>query len=468
LFSRDNFKTGIMLLVLPFVVILLSLILSKPILGFKVLFFANFFALGISRYIPGPLGLSVDALLTLTWLAVVFSQFNKKVEWRRANSILTLLAFIWFSYALFQLVNPESVSKEAWFYAMRGVSMYFFLTVPLVFIIFNKPENLNWMLKFWAWFTLLAVAKGVQQFVIGVDPWEKYWLDTVGGKTHLLAQGLRVFSFFSDAASYGGSMGFSAVVFGIVGLNEKSIKKRYFWYLVSGAALFGMLISGTRGAIAVPFGGIAMYALLSKKIKLMAIGGFIVIGIYIFLRFTTVGESVYLIRRFREATDPNNPSLMVRKENQAKLSIYLSSRPFGGGIGSAGNWGLRFSPGTFLAETPTDSWYVQIWAEQGMVGLALHLFILIFIVGKSAYIIMFKLRSKEFIGKGAALTSGIVGIMLASYGSGALGQMPNGIIIYMSMTFIFMMPRWEKDEQEIANGSLIEDFRDVENPKTMH
>lgn len=55
-------------------------------------------------------------------------------------------------------------------------------------------------------------------------------------------------------------------------------------------------------------------------------------------------------------------------------------------------------------------------------------------------------------GKAAALSAGMFGVMVASYGSGALGQIPNGLIIYISMAFIFMMPEWEK-EQELNETS---------------
>ncbi|NER04071.1 MAG: O-antigen ligase family protein [Okeania sp. SIO3C4] len=452
LFGLNNMVGAFALLILPFVILFVAWVFKDPLVGYISLLYANYFALGLARYVPGPLGLSVDGLLMLTWLSIFFSQYKKKVDWKRAANSLTLVSAVWFAYALFQLVNPEAVSRVAWFYAMRGVSLYMILTVPLVFVLLDSPKHLDTLLKLWTIFTIVGVLKGMMQKFVGVDFAEKYWLDTVGGKTHRLSQGLRIFSFFSDAATYGGSMGFSSVTFAIVALHTKEMKKKVFFAGVSVMALYAMLISGTRGAIAVPFGGFGLYAVLSKRVKIVALGGFAMIAVYSFLKFTTIGDSVYEIRRFRDALDPNNPSLQVRKDNQKKLKVYLASRPFGGGIGSAGNWGLRFSPGTFLAETPTDSWYVQIWAEQGIVGLGLHLGILFFVLGKSAYIIMFRLKSDELIGKGAALSAGMFGIMAASYGSGALGQMPNGIIVYSGMAFIFMMPRWE----ERANKESIE------------
>lgn len=445
LLAMEQVQLGFVLLLLPFIISVLIWVFINPANGILLVFISNYFAMGVSRYLPGPLGLSVDGLLVLTWLSVIFSQFNRKIQWRKAWNGLTLVAIIWYAYALLQFFNPEAASKVAWFYAMRGVSLYMFLLVPLVFIVFDKERDLDKMLNWWAWFTLAGVLKGIMQQTIGPDPWENHWLATIGGKTHLLPGGLRIFSFFTDAATYGGSMGYSGVVFGLLFLHTQS-RKRYFWLLIAVMAFYGMIISGTRGALAVPFAGLALYSILSKKFKVLAAGVVIMVGVFAFLKFTTIGNSVYEIRRFRTGLDPNNPSLVVRFENQQKLKAYLADKPFGGGIGSAGNWGLRFSPGTFLADTPTDSWYVQIWAEQGIVGLSLHLLILLYILGYGSYYSMVLCKNERYKIKAIALLSGMFGIMVASYGSGALGQMPNGLIVYMSMAFIFLMRKWEKEE----------------------
>lgn len=447
LLSINKLVPAILIMSLPFVLVFLGIIFYTPRNGIIALLLANYLAMGLARYIPAPLGLSVDGLLVLTWLSLIFSLFNKKIAWKKAWNGFTIAAIVWFLYALFQLVNPEAVSKVAWFYAMRGVALYMFLAVPLTFLVFNREVDLNFFLKLWAWLTLLGVAKGAMQLFVGPDPWEKQWLDLIGGKTHLLPGGLRVFSFFTDAATYGGSMGMSGVVFSIIALTCENRKEKLFYGFVGMAAFYALLISGTRGAMAVPFAGVTLYALLSKKFKIIITGLIVIGGLYGFLKFTNIGNGVYEIRRFRTALDPDNPSLMVRKDNQKLLKNYLGTRPFGGGLGSAGNWGLRFSPGTFLAETPTDSWYVQIWAEQGRVGLTLHLFILFFLVIRCSIIIMLKLQSQRLKGVAMAFLSGMFGVMAASYGSGALGQMPNGIIIYMSVAFIFMMPEWEKSAQ---------------------
>lgn len=71
----------------------------------------------------------------------------------------------------------------------------------------------------------------------------------------------------------------------------------------------------------VPLGGLLLFALISKNIRLMSaatVGG---ICIYIFFAFTYAGESNYMIRRMRTAFRPNkDASYLVRKQNRQKLA----------------------------------------------------------------------------------------------------------------------------------------------------
>jgi hypothetical protein len=114
----------------------------------------------------------------------------------------------------------------------------------------------------------------------------------------------------------------------------------------------------------------------------------------------------------------------------------MVSRPFGGGIGHGGVKARRFLPNAFLSQIPTDSWYVLIWVEQGIVGLILHLFILGYVLLKSSYRIMFRIRDPVLKIKMTALAAGMAGVVVASYGNAVLGQMPTSILVYMSMAML--------------------------------
>lgn len=182
----------------------------------------------------------------------------------------------------------------------------------------------------------------------------------------------------------------------------------------------------------------------------MISGFFLLITVFVFFKYTTIGQGNQQIRRMRSAFDPNDASLQVRLENQKRLKVYLATRPFGGGIGHAGVKAQKYLPNAFLSNVATDSWYVLIWAEQGIVGLLLHLFILFYILGKSSYLIMFRIRDPIVKMKMAALTSGMFGIMVASYGNAVLGTMPTSMLIYASMAIMLNAEKYDSPEPKPA------------------
>lgn len=427
------------LVVVPGALFFLNRLFNKPQIGFYALIFAGFTANALIRYIGDyPFGLSIDILLVLTYIAIFFKYFYHKLDWGIAANDLTFVAFIWFFFTFLQLFNPEALSKMAWLYAMRGISLYMFLMVPLVVLLMNRYRDLNGFLYLWAIISIIATLKGIVQIKIGLDPWEQNWMDAGGRITHLLFGKLRAFSFYSDAGQFGGAQAHAGLVGSILFFQTKSIKERVLFGLMAVMGFYGMVLSGTRGAIAVPFAGFFLYLILTRNLRLITIGTVIGLTVFIFFKFTTIGNSVYSINRMRTAFNPNDPSLLVRLENQKILRVYLADKPIGGGIGSAGNWGQRFSPEGFLANVPTDSWYVMIWAEQGVIGLALHLVILFYILGRGSFLSMFRVRDPVLQGKLFALASGIFGIMAASYGNSVIGQMPTALLIYSSMAYLFL------------------------------
>ncbi len=435
---------------MPFVVVFLNKIFLKPELGITTILALGFLAIGILRYLPGqiPLGLSIDGFLFLTYLALFFKSTTGYVPWHKANNILTLLAAIWFMYSLFELINPEARSKVAWFYAMRGVSMYQLLLIPLVFILYDKEKYLQYFFLVLALLSILGSMKGIIQLKKGPDFAEQAWLNNGNAGTHILFGKLRVFSFYSDAGQFGAAQGHAGIVFGILFLECKQKKKRILYLIAALLGLWGMLISGTRGAIAVPGAGGFVYLILKKNFKLTTIGLVAMILFYVFFRYTMLLNGNAQIRRMRTGFDPNNPSLQVRKANQAILKRYLASRPFGGGLGSAGSWGIRFTPNGFLSNVPTDSWFVAIWAENGIVGLYLHLAILFYILGYGSYIVLFRLKNLLMINRIQAMVAGHAGIMAVSYGNGVLGQLPTSVLLYTSMAYIFMAEKLEKEIED--------------------
>ncbi|HMM10873.1 MAG TPA: O-antigen ligase family protein [Bacteroidales bacterium] len=454
--AKGGMMIAIALVLLFPAIVFANRFLNNPRVGIYTIIVLAFTAIGLTRYIRGvPLGLTIDVFLVLTYIAIFFRYFYEKVNWTQINRDLLYLAVVWFLYSILQLVNPEALSRTAWFYAMRGISLYMLLLIPLALLIFNRLRYLIIFLYMWGGFSILATLKGLQQLYIGPDSAEQYWLDTVGAVTHILFGELRVFSFYSDAGQFGAAQGAAGVVGLLIATNIKGRFNKLFFTVMGVAGLWGMMISGTRGAMIVPMIGGATYILLRRNFRAFFIGAFAMAIIYVFFAYTYIGQGNSQIRRMRTAFRPeDDASYLVRLENRRILSNYLQSKPFGGGIGSAGDWGKRFSPQGFLAQIATDSWYVQIWAEQGIIGLILHLTILSYILLKGSYIIMVRLKEPELRGIMGALMAGFTGIMGASYGNGVLGQMPTGVLIYLSWAFIFMSQQLEREYVFLVSKKL--------------
>lgn len=446
--SLTGIVAGMAFIVLPFVFLYLYLLFRYPIIGLYTAISLGFILLGIGRYISGiPIGLAMDGILILTLIALIFNRFYEKIDWTPAKKDITLLAVIWFGYALFQIVNPEAQSFAAWF-SGRGISFYMLLLIPLTLLFIDSDRKLNLFFYIWGFFALLVTLKGFMQIKFGVDPWEQAWLNEGNYKTHVLFGKLRAFSFLSDAGQFGANQAYSAVVATIVAMSQTKWRSKLFFIVVALAGFYGMIISGTRGAISIPLAGFTAFFVLRKNKTIMLTGFLLLIAVFIFFKYTTIGQGNYQIRRMRTAFDPNDASLQVRLENQRLLKSYMASRPFGGGIGHGGVKAQKYLPNAYLSQIPTDSGYVLIWVEQGIVGLLLHLFILFYVVGKSSYFIMFRIRDPILRLKMAALTSGMFGIMVANYGNAVLGQMPTSILIYTSMALMLNSEKFDKIKTE--------------------
>lgn len=441
------------LIAIPFMLIYIVLLFKNPRIGLYTVLNLGFFVNGMIRYSTAPFGLLLDVFLLISLIAALSKATSRNYKYLK-NPFVYAVA-VWTAFTFFEIINPESRSSAAWFYSVRGTSLYMIQLVILTILLLNDPKEMRVFIRIWIAWSLVACLWGMKQQYFGVNHAEQLWLDAGAYKTHILFGRLRVFSFYSDAGQFGAAMGHIALVCLILSFGPIKVRKRVLLWCLSGMFFWGMAISGTRGALFVPLSGILVYLFLTKNFKTLSAGVLIVGLLFVALKFTSIGAGNYQVQRMRSAMDPNDPSLQVRLNNQKTLSAYLASRPIGGGIGSAGSWGQRFSPGTLLADTPTDSWYVRIWAETGVVGLWVHLgMIFTFII--SGTIMIFKMKNDKMLRQMTmALFAGFVGIAFASYGNQVLGQAPTGVVAFMSIAFVWLAYRWDKRIMP-AKLSLIE------------
>ncbi|MEG1634563.1 MAG: O-antigen ligase family protein [Rikenellaceae bacterium] len=445
---------GIMIASAPLMIMLLIAIIHNPFRGFVVLFLLNYFIIVIMRYtnIDG-LSVAIDIFIIVIFISYLINlAYTKKRETVNIFNSLTFVTFIWMIYCSLELLNPSAITKT-WVLS-RGTSYFFILMVLVTFLTFKKLSQVKSILMLLSVLTLIGIAKALIQKHIGFDNTE--WAMLNHGelsRTHLLASGTRYFSYYVSAGLFGAVMGHALVVFAIIAIYTKSKAKRTYFIIIALAALYGLMISGTRGALAVPAAGFLLFTLLSKRFKIMIPSLVILLTVYMFLATTTIGQSNAYIRRMRTVFDPNEPSLVVRLNNQKILGKYLADKPFGEGLGLSGV-DSKDAPVRFTTSIPTDSWYVKIWVETGIVGLCIYVMILSYIIIYGSYIIMFKIKDKEVKGVLTALLCGTFGIYVSSYGNQILGQFPVVLIVNMSVAIVFMGKYF--DNQQTSNLQNIE------------
>ncbi len=443
---RFGFVGGFAFAIAPIAIAAAIFSISSLYYSYIAIFIINYFLGGLSRYFPFiPSGIFLDAMLAYTlFLLLINIIFFKTVRLRSAFNLATIVSFIWMIFCLFQLLNIHG-QDIAWLTSVRGIGFYFFIITFFCSLVYNKFTDFKRIMFILSILSLLAVVKALIQKFIGFDSAESRWLFVEGGRiTHIIYTGTRYFSFYTDASTFGASMGMSSIMFAIIGLSSKA-KERLYYFAVSLLSCYAMFISGTRSALAVPLAGAALYIILSKKPQLIFLSLITFCAILYFFKFTMIGESNADIRRMRSAFNIEDASLNVRLENQKKMKEIMKDYPFGTGIGMGGFKAQKFAPNSQLANIPTDSWFVMIWVETGFYGLILHIFLLSIIILYGIYLVLFVLRNEQLITYTSAAICGVFGITVASYGNEIMGQIPVAMITYTLQAFIVMSAKFDKE-----------------------
>ena len=389
------------------------------------------------RY-TGSTGFSIiiDLLIGCTFLiTIIQSSLYDNIQWKRIINPISLGTLIWLIYTFLEVLNPTS-KFEAWV-STRQLIYGSFAIVIITSIIFTKKEHVFILINILSVFTLIATIKAILQKYVGFDPYETRWLYEEGGaKTHIIYTGTRYFSIFTDASNFGSNMGFATFVYGILPFYTKKIGYKIYYILIAALAGYCMFISGTRGAIVVPLAGLAYFCILSKSFKGLFFSFILLVTLFFFFAFTTLGESNNYIRRMRTAFNPTeDASFNVRIDNQKLIAEYMANKPFGEGLGLGGTEAQRFGH-TYINTIPVDSWYIKLWVETGIIGLMLYIIVILTSLIWGSYILMFKIQDPFLRGTLATLGSGCFGLMVSAYGNSFFGQYPTHYMVFIILAII--------------------------------
>lgn len=452
IFLYFGIKVGTLFYLMPMLVLFAILCFSYPLVCFFLLYATTYFIAGMGRYITLPLatGLFVDILILVNILILLLQYMAGNKVGKLYLTPFLILSVGWLLFCFMQIVNPMS-SMSNWSTTVRSIGIHIVLFQVLVSCVLDSPARLRYFFYFWGTLVLFAALKAIGQKHIGFDSAEAAWIYTSGAHTHVIYSGIRYFSFFTDAANFGCHMGLALVVFTILFLYDKSVKRRIFFGLIVVLATYGMLISGTRAAIAVPFVGFTCFVLLLKEWKWIIAGGCLLLLLFAFFNYTTIGNSNADIRRMRTAFNfAEDASFNVRLENQKKMRAFMHNHPFGIGLGSS----KHSLEGDKIHGIATDSSFVFIWVETGIVGLVFYVLLCLSILGFGTYYVLVRIGDVAIKGIVMASTAGLAGMMVAGYANEVLHQMPTGQTVYILMGIVMLAPHIERKAHYADNIDL--------------
>lgn len=435
----------------PLATIILLYTIEKPMLSYILYAFITCYFSAIYRYsnIEGLSGI-LDVFLVFCLFSIFINVISNRenFSWKNGFNALTITYFIWLSYCILILLTPHATLNN--FVTNRGV----FITLPLTYFISSvllcSTKKLRITFILIGIFIITAAIKVYWQKIRGWDSTEAIWLMEGAWQTHLLHTGIRYFSFYSDAGNFGSSMGMFTLVFGIISFVAQKKFIRICCIGITILACIGMMMSGTRGAMIVPLGGLFLYFFINKSIRITVICAILGGLTFCFFYFTDIGDNNTFIRRMRTAFRPvEDASFNVRIENQKHFAYYLKDKPFGVGVGGV-IMDVEDFRKTEQRAIPTDSFYVGIWVEGGIVGLCLYIGLQVLVLLRCCYLLMLKIQNKQLAQILAALLCSVFGIWLNGYVGRGMGAQPSSFIIAVFLSFVlngvYMDKQLKKDE----------------------
>jgi O-antigen ligase len=424
-------------------VLVIAVIMALPIAasavlnmraGIVITLILSFFILGIKRAVDdAPLGTLIDAMISLMFCGLFFKLVQKGTLKFGTNPISASL-FLWLFYNILQAFNPIADSQMAWVYTVRSMAFFIILYFILIDAI-TSVRFVRTLLVLWIFLATIGGAYGWWQEYRGFNQFEMRWIMEDQLRFGLLFQHghFRKFSFFSDPMVFGFVMAYTSSLCICLLTGPFKLWLKGVLAIVTFIMLGGMLHSSIRSAfILIPTGLIFMTLITFKERIIAAASIAFVLGTVVVLMPTVNATHFRFQTAFRPKTDD---SYQGRAKNQKMIQPYIQTHPIGGGLGSVGIWGKKFSPDTFLAKFPPDSGYMRIVVETGWIGLLLYFALLIIgaWVGIRNY---FFIRDPELKCYMLASLTTFYVLIVANFPQEAIIQLPTNVIFFVLLSLM--------------------------------
>ena len=443
-----GFKLSVLLMLAFIALPPVLAVVWKTQIGIYLLITASFFLSVGLRLIPNlPIGMSIDFLILLMLVGKAFRlQYHR--EWSRLKSPLTVIILLWVGYNLAQIANPWAASRAAFFYVIRpavGYLMLYFLIWDTV----KGTKEINGIFNYVLFLGWIAAMWGIYQFFFGYFGWEMSHVirtDTV----HLVFNHGRWRSFgpIGSPAQYGIIMASLACMTGNAFFYKKEVLAKLIMAGLFFCFLMAMIYSGTRASfIILPiFYFVKVVISRNKKLYLTLILG--IIGLVILAKVPTNNYQIQRIQSVFKANE--DKSYQIRAANRKMITPWILKHPIGGGLGSTGVWGQRFSPGTFLASFPPDSGIIRVAVELGWIGLIIFLLIYLqaFFKGTQG---LWAMQTREHKDKVESILCCLPAWGLVEMGQEVAGVFPMSLLFWVFLAVVFTTLKYEKIETETGH-----------------
>ena len=409
-------------------------ILKYPKLGIAIYLIMAYWIMFIMNFgVNFPLGTLMDALLLL----LIFGFFMEQKyhpNWKIFHNPISVVIVLWILYNFAQAANPQMASILAWVYTIRAIAgvtiSYFIFTYHI-----DSIKMFRSIINVWLVFTFLAALYAIKQEYWGFFDFEQRALDSDPRLQSLLfIDGhWRKSSIFADPVSFSYNMVVSSIICVVLAFGARSVWKKVLLSCLAMLCLNVMLYSGTRAAYVLFPAAMFLFAILKLNKQILIFSVFFFIFFMILVRLPTSNPN---LSRFQSAFRPNNDaSYNVRKQNQKLIQPFIQSHPIGGGLGSTGASGVRFSDGTFLSRFPPDSGYVRAAVELGWIGLGL-LCTLTFLAIKTGIDNYFKIIDPELKNYCLAMTLILFALAVGNFPQEGILQFPLNVYFYLTIALI--------------------------------
>jgi O-antigen ligase len=422
---------------------------AYPQFGIIILIGVSFIINYVSRVAPddAPIGIVMDGLTYLLILGFFIKQQKDGKQWGYYfNNEISYFILAWLVYNLLEALNPVADSTLAWLYTVRTVAFLMLMYYVFVFHIRTK-EYIKLLFKVWLAFEFLGALSAYQQENFGFFGWETKWLVSDPLRVSLLFINghMRKFGIFSDPVVFAYNMVAGALLcLALIISNIKIYKKVILTFLMF-FFIVVMLYSGTRASFVLIPAAIILLAILkfSKRVFVMVmITGAI---LFVLIRIPTSNASLY---RFQSAFKPSkDASFNVRAENQRRIKPYILAHPIGGGLGSVGIWGERFSPNSYLSKFPPDSGYVRVAVEMGWIGLFLYCLLNFVILYKGIYY-YYIIKDPQLKTYCLAMILVIFAFDIGNYPQQATVQYPSNILFFLAIAILNVTMRLDLEKRQ--------------------